>query len=237
MKRDIDPGRSNIKRRFQDILKGDEYISVSGGPGSSESVSHKDYQKSMRNGAMAVTRDLMEQIATQSLLSTTTDTALCRDCFRQLNEMQEYQNSTPLRALVSVLVAVRISYAEEGLISPFQPLSPAGELEVKELSDAIDRALNRVLDNDIQKFITNRRISTDQGNRMVEACRNFLLDSCNGKGTDSLPHYFREFLPLLADEYHSSKFKYPFETVMNRALVYLREDSGNGLISRASGDY
>lgn len=232
----VNPELARIKRRSKDILKGEEYTFVSEANDSRKYVCHVSFAVNLRREAKLVDRNLLEELVTYSLLRTKKDTDLCRMFFQRLNEIKEYQNFVALNEFLSVMVSARATYAEEGFPAPSPMPSPEIELLQGKVEEAKERALAKVWQIDIKRFISRRRITEEEGQAFHKACRLYLDDHCNG-GADPIPQYFRECVPSVSQEIYLSKYKYSLETVVDRALAYMRQDLGDDPTITGFGDY
>jgi len=116
-------------------------------------------------------------------------------------------------------------------------MTPIEELAQKEIDTAKSRALDRIFESDIKRFVAKKRISEQEGRHLLRGCRLYLEELCNGGHTDLIPCYFREVMPDIPQQRYLSNYKYLFETIISRAVAYLREDLGDNPIIRRIGDY
>ena len=114
--------------------------------------------------------------------------------------------------------------------------SPKFELLGGRVEKAKQRALKRVWEKDIKHFISRKRITEQEGRGFHKACRIYLDDHCNG-GTDPIPQYFRENVSSVSSERYLANYKYTFETAIERALTYFRDDFGDNPTNTGFGDY
>ena len=228
------PQIANLKRRIKEILKSEEYSRY--GP-DKEFVYLGKYENELRDEKDMITKESLNDLVETAYLRSKTRSELCRNIFRFLNDKQEYCNFLRLHDLIESIISINSRHVELDGNGTGNLPDPRSSLRRRVVNEAIDYALGLVKTNEMKHYILKKRIEDLEAAYFLEAARHYLMDKGNDGSTDSIPTYFREVTPANMHKEYLNKYKYIFETIINRADDYFVDYLKKQFIKRKNGHY
>jgi len=232
-----DPQVSHLKRRFKDILKGDEYVTFRRNEDGAEYVHLAGSDADLRSDKPAATGASLELLVETAYRSSNSRAEWCRKIFDMLNSDIEYQNFVAKHELLSAIVAVNCRELDpcDGIArKTHQPKEGMLQRLMKQASEhAVERTECEVL----AKFIDKKRVSEYESAALITALNAYLSDLCEHGDTDPIPRYFKENMPEEAYGRYLNDYKYVFETTVNKAVEFFKEFMRKNGTYLGLGDY
>ena len=85
------------------------------------------------------------------------------------------------------------------------------------------------------RYVGKQALTPEEARLYLKAVDNYLSDVAATGDADSLPDYFRELLPAETHSRYLKDYKNSFETVINKALEYFKNNLGEFLQERGLG--
>ena len=211
------PQIANLKRRIKDILKGDEYSFYGN---DKKSVYLSGNEISLQSDKPLIPKDNLVNIVETAYLRSKTRSGWCRKIFNLLGEQSEYCGILDIAVLIDTIVSVNARHVElDGNYSANLP-TPQTSLQQTIIKKATVRALDTVKSNHISHFLEKGKMTEEESKYFYEAVEKYLLDKGSDGTTDLIPEYFREVTPGTLHKAYLKKYKYIFETIINKADEY-----------------
>jgi hypothetical protein len=213
-----DPQTDHLKRRFKEILQGEEFTTVRSNPGDTEWVFMSRHADNLRKDKRPVSYEELLSLVDKAYRKGQTRTRWCRRIFELLNEDKDVQNLVEKGQLLWAVVTVNLKYVtEDGLIPP-EIMTPDRVLDMKLAEQALEQTLAWLKETVLAAFLRKGRLTEDEAGRFLKTARWYLLDLIYCGQADSIPQYFRETMPEETHDRYLKEYKYTFETTLNKAL-------------------
>jgi hypothetical protein len=225
----------NLKRRFKETLKTDEYRSLK--IGGIEHVFLRQYEDNLRQDRPAIPYEHLVRIAESAYQESTDRKTWCRKILASIWEASEYRNLVKQHELLMAVVAVNSWYIDLDQSTSAKPTTPRQETIQSAVRSIIERTLTWTEKNIIQSFVDKGRISKDEASCLRLAVSRYLDDLGFHGETDPIPEYFRETMPETAHSIYLKKYKYVFETTIAKSLDHFRDNVKKESTRLGFGDY
>lgn len=218
----------NLKRRFSDILQELSFIErtdlvpgiVLVGPPSSEVISPDNLN--------LIPPPVFQHFVEEAFLHSTTRSTWCREIFRILNETTSYSPLVPRHDLLAAVVKVNARFLQGNEFGPSSLPNPEEALLQKRLKKALDRAVETVHATTICRFVSQGRLTAEEGRCLKNALGHYLEDLAFSPEADSLPQYFRDHMAAETHARYLKDYKFIFDTIVADGRKRLRENSIGG---------
>ncbi len=220
--RQYDPQKANLKRGLTQVFEELEYGHTSAANSNSEYIFLARNSSSLRLDRPMIARDRLRQLVEDAFLQSTSRRQWCLRIFDLLNELQEVQNRLRNHELLSAAVAVNLQFMEFDCMRPSKLPNPEDDFDAETLNEARRKAVECIRETVIRDFVTKGRITEEVGARFAVAADKYLTDLSAHGNSDPIPDYFREVMPKEEHAQYLEKYKYVFETVINRAVEEFR---------------
>ncbi|MEW5796084.1 MAG: hypothetical protein AB1772_06950 [Candidatus Zixiibacteriota bacterium] len=224
-----DPQVALLKRRVTDILRTHTYT-VMKRPGDRHSyivLSQRKHQ--LRESCHTIPDDRLYELVLDAFLNTNSRADWCMRIFELLDAETEYRNEVALNSLISTMIAVNAEYVDALEYTQDRPSGPLGELRLRKIRKAVERASLWISDVGARAYIEKGRLAESDAHAVIEACCTWLNDLCLSGAADSIPSYFLELRHDINQQEYQSRYKYVMDTLSRQALEevrrILREDS------------
>ncbi len=217
LRKDADTQLDHLKRRFKDVLKGDEYTSFSTGNDRIEYIRLANVETDKHENRPMILYDRLTALVENAYHQSKSRKEWCRNIFNALNAEISVQNCLKKHELLSAVVTVNMKYVEvDALIPSYSQAADNGILK-----EAIEIAKKQTLawldKNVLRKFVQKDRITTEVADRFRDAAERYLSDLAHSPGVDLLPVYFREVMPENEHNRYLKDYKHIFETTIRKA--------------------
>jgi len=228
----------NLKRRFNDILEPPEYYRFKSQDGHTGQIALVANPASLRTDLAPVSVSVLRDIAERAFLKSLNRSQWCREIFRMLSGLTDYQNFLKIHELISVVIAVNAEYVEIGALPNSSAPSPKRDLIRKVVEETRLATMSYIEKDVLPGYVGKGTISTDEAARLLLACDSYMLDWCTMGETDLKPVYFRQYMPIgTHGQVYLEKYKYVFETMLCMAVDNFGNRAKNNPIIRGFGDY
>jgi len=217
------PQAEILKRRIKDILQPPDYLRFRPNPSSQMMVARADRSAGLRQEAAPLPYAVLRDLVQQAYYDTHTRTAWCLAVFARLDSECGHRNYLPLNDLLLAMVQVNATELEEVVPGPSEPLPP----ELGAAYQAVGRVINATVtwsrDHVVPQFVQRGRLAAVDTEAYMKAVELYLLDLAYSGGTDLLPRYFREVMPVESHAQYLKTHKYAFEAVIRGSTERFRE--------------
>jgi hypothetical protein len=233
----MNPQIDNLKRRFKDILKGENYGSLNIASDTSECVYLLKYEDALRENMASSSGDFLLWIAEEAYLHCNSRKAWCNMIFEMINDQTDYQNFTLKHELLGAVVSINSRQMEIDSIPMHRPRSLMHESLHREAQKCKSETLEWAKNGILSRFDKKSKINKSDAVGLMTALEKYLNDFCEHGDTDPLPRYFRESMPDETHRMYLSHYKYIFETLADKSLEYLKDILRKRATILGLGDY
>ena len=207
----------HLKRRFKDILKGNEYVTFSRDNGRIEYIRLKDDDTIEPRECPVVPYERLLILAEEVYHSSKTRKEWCRNVFRLLSGDTSVQNCLVKHELLSAVIVVNMKYVQADGLHPSLPPSTEYRLTERVAKESREETLQWLSKNMLEKFVQKGQITAEIAERFRGAVDRYLIDLIYSSDVDLVPIYFREVMPEDEHEKYLKDYKYIFETAITKA--------------------
>ncbi|MFQ5454472.1 MAG: hypothetical protein ACE5D6_09845, partial [Candidatus Zixiibacteriota bacterium] len=196
-----------------------------------------DYKKSLRLEKPIIPYEKLFQIVVETFRINLSRSKWCKNIFERMNDETDYQNVLKKHELLSAVVAVNAQFIEIDNNQPTGLLLPHSEMIRNTIEKIRNETVRWVTLEIMPRFVKLKRITSEESDRIIQACENYILDYSNGCKTDLLPVYFHEVIPGITSLQYQKKYKHIFDTVIGKTLEDFKNRLRNDPTIRGFGDY
>jgi len=221
---DVDPQSNNLRRRFKDILTGEEYQELRVPSDLVICVARSTPDADLRLDMPLVTHQQHVEIVEESFVKFgDTRVNWCRAIFDCLDHESEHCNCLRKYELLNTVVAVNMRHVDLNSVPQTWIPSPKSGLLWEAAEKARRETLLWVSENGLRTFIQKGRISSEVADCFLEATDLCLIDLIWSTKTAKLPVYFREAMPVEEHGRYLEHYKHIFQTTLNTAEAYFKD--------------
>ncbi|MFH1700759.1 MAG: hypothetical protein ABIE07_09255 [Candidatus Zixiibacteriota bacterium] len=217
LKNETDPQKANLKRRINEILKRDEYTTLTSNLSGINQIFLSKNRDRICTDLQIIPYEEILRIVEESYLKNHNRVEWCRSIFEALYKSKKYQKIINKHELVSSMIAVNIKYVEVENIQSYCSQNAKNDMLFREAEQTIKGVLPWIRENILVKFIKKNSLTVQNAAHFEWAVQLYLSDFAFSPPADLLPRYFREVMPPKEHERYLSKYKYIFETVIQKA--------------------
>ncbi len=217
LKNETDPQIANLKHRVNDILKSDNYTVVSSNSGRIKRVMLSKNIHCNRAELPIIPYEETLKIVEESYLKSNNRVEWCKNIFETLDKTPKYQNIFIKHELISAIIAVNMKYVEVENIKPVFTHDAESEILLRKAERTIREVLPWFRIDVLEKYIGKGRLTPEYAANFERAIQLYLRDFVFSPPTDLLPVYFREVMPPEEHRRYLKKYKYIFETAIQKA--------------------
>jgi hypothetical protein len=216
LKNETDPQIANLKRRINEILKRDNYIVLPSNPSGIERVMLSNKKNQNLTESPIIPYEEILRITEESYLKSNNRVEWCRNIFETLDMTSKYQKILIKHELISAIIAVNSKYVEVENIKSVYTHDAEEEILLRKAEQSIQEILPWLRMNILENFIEKRRLTPEYADCFAKAAEMYLRDFVFSPPTDLLPQYFREVMPPDEHKDYLKKYKYLFETAIQK---------------------
>jgi hypothetical protein len=220
---DFNPQFENIKRRFRDILNGNEYRIFTKGKGNIKYVCRKNKYQDNTDQRANIPYDrllvLVEEAYRQEV-DGLNRIKWCSVIFELLEKEVEFADYVKYYEIITAASTVNARQVDlyGSMVNPLP--SPQKQIFMEISQNARYKTIAWLRQYIDQKYVIKGRLSDEAANAFITAVDCYLLDLAHSPIVEKLPVYFREVMPEKEHAHYLSNYKNTFEYIIEKSRGY-----------------